>query len=204
MSNLSNYMRDLWRIKKVKSSLCVSIYELTIRILEKFNKPSGVKSGVPSSMNDKSVKYIPRYGIHGGSQRWRASRITLNLPSEQTTACSFVIVDLIYVEVISKVSNCSKLPIAATHILGNLVPRFLETEYWRTGERCTDLQYSVEVMQASTDVSNCCPLLNGCNSRRHGSSGNLSFMIWRVKASSESYLKLTLAQFQIQQVLSRH
>ncbi|HEY5236287.1 MAG TPA: hypothetical protein VIJ14_08930 [Rhabdochlamydiaceae bacterium] len=46
-------------------------------------------------MNDKSVKYIPRYGIHGGSQRCSASRITLNLPSEQTTACSFVIVDLI-------------------------------------------------------------------------------------------------------------
>lgn len=33
---------------------------LTIRIFEKFSKPSGVKSGVPSSMNDKSVRYIPR------------------------------------------------------------------------------------------------------------------------------------------------
>jgi hypothetical protein len=72
---------------------CISnINHLTIRILLKFSKPSGVKSGVPSSMNDKSVKYIPKYGIHGGSQRCNASRITLNRPSEHTTACSLVIV----------------------------------------------------------------------------------------------------------------
>lgn len=67
----------------------------TILIFEKFNNPSGVKSGVPSSMNDKSVRYIPKYGIHGGSHRCNASRITRNLPSEQTTACSFAMVDLI-------------------------------------------------------------------------------------------------------------
>lgn len=67
-----------------------------MRILEKLSSPSGVKSGVPSSMNDKSVKYMPKYGMQGGSHRWSASRITLNLPSEQTTDCSFVIVDLIW------------------------------------------------------------------------------------------------------------
>lgn len=32
----------------------------TILILEKLSKPSSVKSGVPSSMNDKSVRYMPR------------------------------------------------------------------------------------------------------------------------------------------------
>jgi len=46
-------------------------------------------------MKDKSVRYIPRYGIHGGSHRCNASRITRNLPSEQTTACNFAMVDLI-------------------------------------------------------------------------------------------------------------
>lgn len=68
----------------------------TIRILEKFNKPSGVKSGVPSSIKDKSVRYMPRYGIHGGSHRCNASRITRNLPSAQTTACSLLMVCFIY------------------------------------------------------------------------------------------------------------
>ena len=69
---------------------------LTIRILEKFSSRSGVKSGVPSSMKDKSVRYIPRYGMHGGSQRCNASRIARNRPSEQTTAWSFWIVCLIW------------------------------------------------------------------------------------------------------------
>lgn len=32
----------------------------TIRILEKLSKRSGVKSGVPSSMNERSVKYMPK------------------------------------------------------------------------------------------------------------------------------------------------
>ena len=39
----------------------------TILILEKFTSLSSVISGVPSSMNDRSVRYIPRYGIQGGS-----------------------------------------------------------------------------------------------------------------------------------------
>lgn len=56
----------------------------TILILEKFNNPSSVKFGVPSSMNDKSVRYIPKYGIQGGSHRCNASRILRNLPSVET------------------------------------------------------------------------------------------------------------------------
>lgn len=74
----------------------VGPYALTIRILEKLSSPSGVKSGVPSSMKDRSVRYMPRYGMQGGSHRCSASRITRNLPSEHTTACSLVIVDLIW------------------------------------------------------------------------------------------------------------
>ena len=40
----------------------------TILILEKLNRPSSVKFGVPSSMNARSVRYMPRYGTHGGLQ----------------------------------------------------------------------------------------------------------------------------------------
>lgn len=43
------------------------MFEITILILEKLSSPSSVKFGVPSSMKDKSVRYIPRYGMHGGS-----------------------------------------------------------------------------------------------------------------------------------------
>lgn len=50
---LNNYFFDEAKMK---------LFKLTIRIFEKFNKPSGVKSGVPSSIKDKSVRYIPRYG----------------------------------------------------------------------------------------------------------------------------------------------
>lgn len=97
MSNFTNHMRNLWiKISLFRlNSKNFFRHFLTIRIFEKFNKASGVKSGVPSSINDKSVRYIPRYGMQGGSHRWSASRITRNLPSEQTTACNFVIVDLI-------------------------------------------------------------------------------------------------------------
>lgn len=49
-------------------------------------------------MNDKSVRYIPRYGMHGGSHRCNASRIARNRPSEHTTACSFVMVCLICIQ----------------------------------------------------------------------------------------------------------
>lgn len=78
-----------------KDNIC-NTYIHTIRIFEKFNKPSGVKSGVPSSINDKSVKYMPKYGMHGGSHRCKASRITRNLPSAQTTACSLLMVCFIW------------------------------------------------------------------------------------------------------------
>lgn len=40
----------------------------TILIFEKLISPSSVVLGDPSSMKDRSVRYIPRYGIHGGSQ----------------------------------------------------------------------------------------------------------------------------------------
>lgn len=65
---------------------------LTILIFEKFKRPSGVKSGVPSSMKLKSVKYKPKYGMQGGSHLWRASLSTLNLPSDDTTLCNLAIV----------------------------------------------------------------------------------------------------------------
>lgn len=51
---------------------------------------------MPSSINDKSVRYMPKYGMHGGSHRCKASRITRNLPSAQTTACSLLMVCFIY------------------------------------------------------------------------------------------------------------
>lgn len=44
------------------------MYAPTILILEKFTKPSSVKLGVPSSIKARSVRYIPRYGTHGGLQ----------------------------------------------------------------------------------------------------------------------------------------
>lgn len=40
----------------------------TILILEKLTRPSSVKLGVPSSIKTRSVRYIPRYGTHGGLQ----------------------------------------------------------------------------------------------------------------------------------------
>lgn len=40
----------------------------TILILEKLTRPSSVKLGVPSSMKARSVRYMPRYGTHGGLQ----------------------------------------------------------------------------------------------------------------------------------------
>lgn len=46
--------------------LCM--YAPTILILEKLTRPSSVKLGVPSSIKARSVKYIPRYGTHGGLQ----------------------------------------------------------------------------------------------------------------------------------------
>ena len=39
----------------------------TILILAKLRSPFSVKLGVPSSMKVRSDKYIPRYGIQGGS-----------------------------------------------------------------------------------------------------------------------------------------
>lgn len=69
---------------------------LTIRIFEKFSNPSGVKSDKPSSRKFKSVKYIPKYGIHGGSHRCNASRSPRNRPSDDTIACNRSCVCLIY------------------------------------------------------------------------------------------------------------
>lgn len=90
---------NIYNIMSEKATIAEYNFIHTIRILEKFNKPSGVKSGVPSSINDKSVRYMPKYGIHGGSQRCNASRITRNLPSAQTTAWSLLIVCFICLDV---------------------------------------------------------------------------------------------------------
>lgn len=56
-----------------------------MRILEKFKSPSSVKFGVPSSINDKSVKYSPKYGMQGGSHRCKASLKFRKRPSDETT-----------------------------------------------------------------------------------------------------------------------
>jgi len=40
---------------------------LTILIFEKLTRLSSVTFGVPSSIKERSVRYIPKYGIHGGS-----------------------------------------------------------------------------------------------------------------------------------------
>lgn len=42
--------------------------DVTILILEKLTRPCSVKLGVPSSMKARSVRYMPRYGTHGGLQ----------------------------------------------------------------------------------------------------------------------------------------
>lgn len=100
-------------------------FRLTILILEKLTSPSSVKFGVPSSINAKSVRYMPKYGTHGGLQLWgmnkkiihysrdiiayrknpiqyklrayffRVSLRFLNLPSEDTVFCSLSISALV-------------------------------------------------------------------------------------------------------------
>lgn len=45
-------------IRLHKSRVLINL--ITILILEKLSNPSGVKSGVPSSMKLKSVRYMPR------------------------------------------------------------------------------------------------------------------------------------------------
>jgi hypothetical protein len=60
--------------------------------------PSSVKLGVPSSINERSVRYMPRYGMHGGSQRCKASRKFRKRPSDETIFCSFSIVCLVWEE----------------------------------------------------------------------------------------------------------
>lgn len=47
-----------------------------------------------SSMNDRSVRYMPKYGMHGGSQRCSASRMLRKRPSVETSVCSLSIVCL--------------------------------------------------------------------------------------------------------------
>lgn len=97
----------------------------TILILEKLTRPSSVKLGVPSSIKARSVRYIPRYGTHGGLQLeeenmtyerhgfmvcvvfwlhlialkshfFRVSLRFLNLPSEDTVFCSLSIRALVW------------------------------------------------------------------------------------------------------------
>lgn len=147
--------------------------EHTIRILEKFNNRSGVKSGVPSSMNDKSVRYMPKYGMHGGSQRCNASRMARNRPSEQTTACNLLMVCLIcewktiaFCETIPKYPAPSIL-INATNRFGHFVPCFFQTKYGCIGEGGAHLQHAIEIMQATANVGHGCPLFDGRHARLH-------------------------------------
>ena len=51
-----------------------------------------MKSGVLSSIKTRSIKYIPKYGIHGGSNLCMASLKFLNRPSEDTKVCKSSIV----------------------------------------------------------------------------------------------------------------
>lgn len=145
-----------------------------IRILEKFSRASGVKSGVPSSMKLKSVKYMPRYGIHGGSHRCNTSRIARNRPSEQMTACSFVIVCLIWIGGGGD-TLCRTLPKHSprkcTHRFRHLVPGLLQPVHSRIGEGCADLQNPVEIVQAAANVGHRSPFLDGRHSGRHIAPG---------------------------------
>lgn len=45
--------------------------------MEKLTRPSSVKLGVPSSMKARSVRYMPRYGTHGGLQLHRNRTLAL-------------------------------------------------------------------------------------------------------------------------------
>lgn len=89
--NFFNKFREGWEL----FDFLLSLNLRTILILEKFNRPSSVKLGVPSSMNDRSVRYMPRYGMHGGSHLCSASLRFRNLPSADTMVCSFSIVCLV-------------------------------------------------------------------------------------------------------------
>ena len=51
----------------LKGKIRTLIHTLAILILETLTKCSSLTLGVPSSMKHKSVKYIPRKGIQGGS-----------------------------------------------------------------------------------------------------------------------------------------
>ena len=62
-----------------------SIQYLTILIFEKLINPSSVVFEVPSSMNDRSVKYIPKYGMHGGSDLQAIVNNTVVLQIQQQT-----------------------------------------------------------------------------------------------------------------------
>jgi hypothetical protein len=64
-----------------------------------------VKFGVPSSINERSVRYMPRYGMQGGSQRCKASRKFRKRPSDETMFCSFSIVCLVWEDRNTKVTH---------------------------------------------------------------------------------------------------
>lgn len=82
---------------------------LTILILEKLTRPSSVKLGVPSSMKARSVRYMPKYGTHGG----------LQLQSER---CKFYsLCDWIY----------GLIPVQHQYLLFESFPEVFESPLWR-------------------------------------------------------------------------
>lgn len=71
MWNLIRHFKDSENVQIIFITLlaCViCVHVPTILILEKLTRPSSVKLGVPSSIKARSVRYIPRYGTHGGLQ----------------------------------------------------------------------------------------------------------------------------------------
>ena len=63
-------LNEPWKHVKMSSGCwdkCQANLILTILIFAKFRSPFSVKLGVPSSIKVRSERYIPRYGILGGS-----------------------------------------------------------------------------------------------------------------------------------------
>lgn len=67
LSTVSNIYSLVLATLRYMHALVAKVVWLTILILQKLTRPSSVMLGVPSSINDRSVRYMPRYGIQGGS-----------------------------------------------------------------------------------------------------------------------------------------
>ena len=65
--NTARELRPTLNRQSYAMMLLFSKAQQTILIFEKLTRPLSVKLGVPSSMKDRSVRYMPRYGMQGGS-----------------------------------------------------------------------------------------------------------------------------------------